>query len=124
VGDLIESLEEIFPARSDMTMHVMRIITGRDRGVHDLILPEGLATQPMADRNDITRLVKTARKAGLRKTEMWELARFLGMDPGSHGIERPEMDPETAEQVRRAMLTAGIPENAMASVLEELAGEN
>ena len=124
VGDLIESLEEIFPERSDMTMHVMRIITGRDQGVQDIILPRGLATQPLARRNDITRLVSAARKAGLRKTEMWELARFLGMDPGSHGIERPEMDPETAERVGRAMLTAGIPESAMSSVLEELAGEN
>ena len=34
------------------------------------------------------------------------------------------MDPENAERVGRAMLTAGIPESAMASVLEELAGEN
>ena len=124
VGDLLTSLEEIFPARSDMTMHVMRIITGRDQGVHDLILPRGLATQPMAVRNETTRLVRAARKAGLRKMEMWEFARFLGIEPGTYGIGRPEMDPETAERVGRAMLTAGIPESAMASVLEELAGEN
>ena len=124
VGDLLTSLEEIFPERSDMTMHVMRIITGRDQGVHNLILPRGLATQTMAVRNDTTRLVRAARKAGLRKTEMWELARFLGIEPGTYGIGRPEMDTETAERVERAMLTAGIPESAMASVLEELAGEN
>ncbi len=124
VGDLLASLEEIFPERSDMTMHVMRIITGRDQGVHDLILPRGLTTQTMAVRNETTRLVKAARKAGLRKTEMWEFARFLGIEPGKYGIVRPEMDPETAERVERAMLTAGIPESAMASVLEELAGEN
>ena len=42
----------------------------------------------------------------------------------THEIGRPDMDPENAERVGRAMLTAGIPESAMASVLEELAGEN
>ena len=123
VADLIASLEEIFPPRSDMPMHVMRIITGRDQGVHDLILPLGLATQTMTARNDTTRLVREARKAGLRKTEMWELARFLGIEPGTYGIIRPEMGPETAERVGQAMLTAGIPESAMTSVLEELTGE-
>ena len=123
VADLIDSLEEIFPPRSDMPMHVMRIITGRDQGVHDLILPLGLATQTMTARNDTTRLVREARKAGLRKTEMWELARFLGIEPGTYGIIRPEMGPETAERVGQAMLTAGIPESAMTSVLEELAGD-
>ena len=123
VADLIASLEEIFPPRSDMPMHVMRIITGRDQGVHDLILPLGLATQTMTARNDTTRLVREARKAGLRKTEMWELARFLGIEPGTYGIIRPEMGPETAERVGQAMLTAGIPESAMTSVLEELTGD-
>ena len=123
VADLIASLEEIFPPRSDMPMHVMRIITGRDQGVHDLILPLGLATQTMTARNDTTRLIREARKAGLRKTEMWELARFLGIEPGTYGIIRPEMGPETAERVGQAMLTAGIPESAMTSVLEELAGD-
>ena len=92
-------------------------------GVHDLILPLGLATQTMTARNDTTRLVREARKAGLRKTEMWELARFLGIEPGNYGIIRPEMGPETAERVGQAMLTAGIPESAMTSVLEELAGD-
>ena len=55
---------------------------------------------------------------------MWEFARFLGIEPGTYGIVTPEMDPETAERVERAMLTAGIPESAMALVLKELAGEN
>ena len=123
VADLIASLEEIFPPRSDMPMHVMRIITGRDPGVHDLILPLGLAIQAMAARNDTTRMVRAARRAGLKNTEMWELARFLGIEPGTYGITRPEMGPETAERVGQAMLAAGIPESAMTSVLEELAGE-
>ena len=117
--EFIDTLTEILPSDSEMVSHVMRIITWRDDQTQDALLQGMLKTTPTTTNNGANRIIKAARRTGLRQTELWELARLLRVDPGQYGINRPTLDEETLEQIVQAATDAGIPDSLIAMVREE-----
>ena len=73
----------------------------------------------MTGPNGANRIIKAARRAGLRQTELWKLARTMGLDPDRYGIRRPTLAPEAMDRIAQAARETGIPDNLIAMVREE-----
>ena len=73
----------------------------------------------MTGPNGANRIIKAARRTGLRQTELWKLARTMGLDPDRYGIRRPTLAPEAMDRIAQAARETGIPDNLIAMVREE-----
>ena len=122
--EFIEFMMEILPEDSEMVQQVMHLISGRDRNVENSLLPYGLTTRPMTGRNDTTRILKLARNAGMRPNQIWELTRFLGVDPEKYGVRRPGIPSETLEAIIEKARELRIPGRIAANLRDELSDES
>ena len=112
-------LDHALPKNSDMTTHVMRLITAHANSTQDLLLRGELETIPLLNPNASNKVLKAAKSAGLRPAALWELAQLLNIDPDRYGISRPTMPPHALAELQEAALDAGIPDHIVAMVKQE-----
>ena len=121
---LMDTVSANLPRDTDMPRHILRIVTGRNDSVQDLMLLGHMDTPPVTTRNGAARIIRAARRAGLNETDIWELGRFLKTDPDQHGIRRPAADGQALKHISDTARKAGIPDAIIAMIREETGGHH
>ena len=118
MAKFVNKIQELLPPDSEMVRHIMTIVTSRDDDLQNALLQGHYHTSAITDPNNANRIIKAARRAGF-STELWELAKLLGIEPDNYGITKPTLEQKTMDQIAKAAKESGIPGHIVTTIRAE-----